>query len=353
MRNRKNNILIIVALWLALILMSGCEDTHITTDIEADGSCRRTVVVKGDSKGIFDTAYPVPKDESWEISTEWKQEKTRKRFIYTAAKSFAAVEDLANEIADQHPLDSYVQVSLTRDWRGFFTHYTYREAYRDIFPFKKYPLSKSFSADEIVLIGKQLTEEEDIEKILTKEKEKELEKRFKHWFLRATFEEYYDILKGAIKKMDGSEVSLEELELGKEEIFEKAFKEKDMLEEVGLETALEATASIYGEAFVQEIAERFKKDFDNYQRKFRIIDGLIGDSFTNNVRMPGIITSANTDILEGNVATWKFGPSHFLFQEYEMLVESRKLNGWAVAGAGSIVIVLILILLFTTVRRRS
>ena len=343
----------IAVLTLVLILAGGCEDTRITTDVDADGSCRRTVVVKSDSEDIFDTAYPVPRDESWEISTEWTQEKNRKHFIYTATKSFDTVEEMAREIENQHPLDSHIQVSMTQEWRGFFTHYTYREVYADIFPFKQYPLSEAFSVEEIDLIRRQLAEEEGLEETVPKEKLKDLEERFKRWFLRATFEEYYSILVNAVKKMERPEISAAELERGKEELFEKSFKNQEMLEEVKLEKAIEATAALWGESFARGILDHFREDFELYERKFRIIDGLVGDSFTNNVRMPGIITAANTDILEGNMATWKFGPTNFMFQEYEMTVESRKLNWWTVVGGGSVVLALVIILLFTSARRQS
>jgi len=354
MGNRKKKLAAAMfAAWMILIWMSGCEDTQVTTDIRADGSCRRTVVVKSGSEDVFDTAYPVPRDESWQIFTEWTKENTPKRFVYSAEKDFESVGMLAQEVGNQHPLDSRLEISLDREWKGFFVHYRYREIYHDVFPFKKPPLSDFFSEGELDLIHKLLAEEEHSESTESKEREKILEEKFKQWYARATFEEYFAVFSTAVSRMERPEITAQDLDTKKEALYDKAFASVELMEKIKWEPVLEATGAIFGEDAVRRVVESAPEDFANYQNKFKIIESLMGDEFTHTVRMPGAIVSANTEILDGDTATWKFAATNFLFQNYEMVVESRKLNMWVIGGTGALFFVLGIWLLVSASHKRA
>ena len=88
MKNKSLIRLTVITLVLVFSI-SGCLDYTITTQVNADGSLDRTIVVRGDSASIFDGSINIPSDSTWEISTKWEEVKkndssAERKYVYTA-----------------------------------------------------------------------------------------------------------------------------------------------------------------------------------------------------------------------------------------------------------------------------
>ena len=63
--------------------------------------------------------------------------------------------------------------------------------------------------------------------------------------------------------------------------------------------------------------------------------------YTNAVVMPGLILDTNAGEVKGTTVTWKFSADQFCLRDYDMWVESRVMNVWAVVLTGVLVLGLV------------
>jgi hypothetical protein len=104
---------------------------------------------------------------------------------------------------------------------------------------------------------------------------------------------------------------------------------------------------------IVKIREQDKKAFSQFEDKLQALDSLIGDEFTNEVMMPGLITDTNAETVKGSKVTWKFSIGNFFLTDYEMWVTSRRINWWVVGIAAFLLILVLAALIAGTVIRRK
>jgi hypothetical protein len=104
---------------------------------------------------------------------------------------------------------------------------------------------------------------------------------------------------------------------------------------------------------IVKIWEQDKKAFSQFESKLQAFDSLIGDEFTNEVMMPGLITDTNAETIKGRKVTWKFSMDNFFLTDYEMWVTSRRVNWWVVGIAAFVLVLVLATLIASKVIRRK
>ncbi|MBN1894578.1 hypothetical protein JW906_08785 [bacterium] len=314
-----------------LILISGCREIATETRIFPDGSCERTVTASGDSSSILDGTLPIPVDSSWAPS--W----TRKRMgsngpTYSAHKTFREVSDLGTELSRSvdSVLSVRVSVQFQKKFRWFSTLYQYGETYHASNPFTGIPVSDYLNDEEMRLY-------------LINEDTLSLKTKAEAWFERSMFEEIFQALV-QVARESGEPGLTEELLISKKEAIFEAVKQKDLEKPEDILIAFEEAT---GCRALRKMKVPFMEILEQAQEKSNFLQQVTTDAYTCGVTMPGLIIETNAKSVQGSRAQWEFEGKQFLWKDYVMNVESRRIHLWSVALSAGIVLVLLAALVFS------
>jgi hypothetical protein len=320
------------------------------------------MVVKSDSRDIFKHAFYVPEDTSWTVEEKWETKKKKsvfdggkKVFIYTAEKSFPSVSGMNDEwsLKETGAHKVNIDVKLEKRFAWFFTYFHYREIYRDFFPFKTQPLKGYFTPEELKIIKLSLgDEDEKAEKMCPEDTLKKIEKKFEQWVARSIFDEFYNLFLEGAKQLKSPDLTKEHIASRKEALF-AACLELELFESDSPAKLLKKCEGILQTTDVWKVREINKKGFSLFEEKYRAIDSLIGDEYTNKLIMPGLVTDTNAGTVEGGTVTWTFAPDDFFITDYEMWVTSRRVNWWVVGIAAALLLLVLAALITGAVTRRK
>ncbi|MCK5059264.1 MAG: hypothetical protein KAT34_21625 [Candidatus Aminicenantes bacterium] len=367
---RKFKMLLLVG--VVLLLTMGCEETTVTTKIARNGSCQRTIVVKSDKSDLSKDAFPISLDDSWvfsktkeeapentpeemEAKKEGKIKVPENNYIYTAQKSFDRVEDLDKEFFDNPKGAPKVKrsVKLEKSFRWFYTFLTYREVCWKINPFTRIPMEEYFSEEEMKVVTLSLFKEDEAEKVYAKEKLEKIEEKFDDWMIRNVFEETYFALDQAAGKVQVPDLTPEILNSKKEALLSAFKKNIEIFDNLSVDMVFKTCEQVYPAEAVARLREQGKEAFQQLEAKIAKWEEIdIFSGFYNTVIMPGLIVSTNAKTITGNKVTWDADIDKFLLLDFEMWVESRIVNWWAVGIAALLLILIITALVIGTLRRR-
>ncbi len=315
----------------ALFLLSSCKEYFITTKINSDGTVEKTIIVKQDrNDGKFE-AEAWLKKEGWNVVLS--ADSSASKNILTATKIFPSFEAFDSALVLN--AKGFVPVFATRiekHFRFFFTYFTYKETYKAQQFYKPMPVDRYFTPDEL---GKL---KEGIDSAWTKNK----------------LEEYnnYIMLDSYFEIMNREFLSKDKIDLNS---LIPADKKKLLFAELSApgkkDDEIEAVLKNYfGSQIALKIVEFSKTknpEIENMDKTFSVSDG----AYNNSVIMPGIITSSNSKIIEGNRVTWKFDQDKFKFFDFEMTAESREVNVWVIVVSSVIILLLLAGLLISRIRK--
>lgn len=307
---------------LFMVTMSGCRESYtVVTTLFPDGSCDRVITVTSDSMRIPSVAFPLPVDSSWE--TGWKApEREGEKYVFTARKHFASIESMRMEysrITDPEKLR--IDISVRNDFRWFYTYFTYAERYRAFNPFQLIPLSRFMTENEI-------------HRYLAGERSDSLKKMRDAWENRNMFEVFYQGLLDAARKLNDPTLPLSLIEAKKEELYTELMSSGN-----GSDVAKQ-TIKVLRRPAVRKLSKQINGLVDDIMRKSEIASRADGE-YVSTVVMPGTILETNSEEVKGNSVVWRFSDEHLGMADFEMRVESRSINAWAVAVAGVVVLGLI------------
>lgn len=353
---------------LLAIWAPGCLEHQIKTTINADGTCERTITLNPESHQIPTTSFPLPLDGSWD--TSWTKTGGAK-YLVTFTKRFRDFEELAREYAQ--PGDSSkirIEVRAQMSFRWFYTYYDYAEVYGRF--------------TELTLIDPQevLTEGE-IDRLTYGDTSQVLRNKKEEWVARNYFEAFHRRMAEGAAALQDSTLTPATLAAHKEELFRlltgyggpgkklqdpedilkqqssyrgtaaKMFSDKGVTDE-----GVNAFAEIAARTFRSEAVWNLKESMrTGWQELMRMLEGkgIVGESFTSSVVLPGILLETNATEVKGSAASWKFGVDQLQLRDFAMQARSRVVNEWAIAITGVIVLALLGLLVFSLVRhtRRS
>ena len=225
---------------------------------------------------------------------------------------------------------------LKKRFRWFSTGYKYSETVLPINPFHRVPISDYMSEEEIRLYSM------DIDTL-------DLEDRVDEWGEEAIFEEFYQRLLQRV--MEHPVTGLNPEIMGEKKEALQMELEWTEIDEEDDEEVLEACRNALGTQAVAQLEESIHEILDEIHLKTNFIMGIVFTDFSFSVIMPGLIIGTNASTVEGNRVMWKSEGTPFLFRAYEMWVESRKLNPWAMWVAGGVVLLIIGVMAVTLIRR--
>ena len=309
---------------MVLFVASGCKkDKKITTTINSDGSCLRTVLVNPVSDSS--SSFPIPTDKSWEIRLEGDTEK-----VYVARKRF----DNVNQMNDEYRRPDKVGIDLKfeRKFRWFFTYFSYQETYKPCFQIQRIPIQSYLTKEEYARYENGDTS-------------KTLKARLDEFFMANVFEEFYCQLTDSVEKLHDPSLPVSVFLAKKKEVdFHNAGdKPKEIVK------YLEKTLGLPFGGKLDRQNDGIVKSIEDVKIKF-LLDA--GGNYVNEVEMPGIILSTNANAVEGNKAVWHFNEDKFSFLSYTMSVESRSANLWTTYVTGGVLIVIVLLLLLPKLKSK-
>ncbi len=328
---------IIAVAGLAVILAGGCREIKTTTTIFPNGSCERIVTVEGDSSEIADRSFPVPRDPSWSIDLKTENDK----LIQTAKKKFRSVADLNDELRtiDEDTLQVNIRVVLQKRFRWFNTFYTYRESYESYNPYPWFPISDYMSEEELAIY-------------YINEDSLDLDDKMDEWAKDNIFEEFIHVLLENAESAKIPNLTTEWIRSKRDTLYHYLWEmdtEEFVSDEVLqiCENVLETTAIWEFKDSIEKIGQQI-----NEKNEF-LFSPLMNTGFENNVIMPGLIIATNAKTVEGNRVSWDIEGKFFLWENYEMWIESRVINRWALWTSILLFLGIASLLTIASIRKRQ
>jgi hypothetical protein len=347
-----------------ILLLWGCIEYTITTQVMPDGRLLRTISVKGDSASVFRGSFRVPSDTGWTISTRYEKQKGKdsvngKVYVYEATREFPDFKALNSCFYRDSSFSDHIiiRVELMKKSRWFYTYYSYTETYLRLFPFRSVPISRFLSGPElrVYLAGEEgiyyspskdslMIHADSVSvPVLTrtdslrfKELRDSLEYKFESWQKLNIYNDFYEVICKALDKTGRSSDTVNVRRpfyqwLDSTRVFDKVTENSD---------AFIKEAAAFFRINPSDLKAANQEGFELFTRKFRV-SAFTLESFTNQVLMPGMIMDANTGDKNGNLVVWHYKIGNFYATDFIMKVRSRTVNKPAVVIAAILLVMLI------------
>ncbi len=334
-------------LGILILILPGCLDIWITTNINRDGSISQIIVFQGDSTEITEVPFALMKEGDWK--REWtKPEKDKYKLVVT--KEFKSVKELNQTM---NPADTNLQVvrinsTLSRKFRWFFTRYVYEQTALTANPFKELDYHNYLNEEEIRLLSKKeddRKEDPGFDSIAFKD----TEKRFDDFIYGGMFENFYRTLTSILSEDKSLTLTKQNLDTQKDLIY------RYLIDSTKGETPgeiLEGFGQVVNHSDIQTIRTKYLSRFDSFQQKLKFHEAASDDNYNFAVRMPGLLLQTNSPKIEAAETGWELSYYDFFFKDYRMTAESRVVNTWAFIVAGLILLVALVSLIVTLIRKR-
>ncbi len=324
---------------ITLFFLSSCREYFITTKINSDGTVERTVLFKEDNNsGSREMRESQINKPGWDIVTSL--DSSNSKITITGKRIYSSFDEVNGETTNPYNFSKpIIDVKIEKHFRFFFTYYTYKESYMPYEIYTKIPINKFFTPEELSKI------KENIDSSWIKQK-------LDIYDNVILFDRYFDVMEESLFNNDGIAISKLISKDKKLELFIELAKSNKKDDEIN---------GILKKYFDEKIAYKIIQFFNSSEKtdrneKLKQIDDIYSDyngSFTNNVIMPGIITSSNSKAIEGNKVNWTFDQDRFKFFSYEMTAESREVNTWVIIISGLVVLLLAIGLLLPKLRKKA
>jgi hypothetical protein len=335
----------------------GCLEHEVRTTINTDGSCERVITFKTSSREVPATPFPLPMDGSWDTTWAPAEGKTG-GYVLTIKKHFGSFEDLEKEYSGEQPEKINVGVRVQSRFRWFFTYFEYRESYGRFTSYTLIPPTAVMTEDEIERYTYGDTSDaiknkkdewvarnlyELIHRALVEGTEKISDSTLTPALIAAHKDELFRILTG-ITQPRGKLVPPEEnLALAAYHASLDTFHDKDTLTEAGLDAFLDILNDQYRSPATERLREPLRSGW-KAAVKLSQSEMEHGEKFRSTVVMPGILLATNAKAVEGTTAEWDFDIDRLAMHAYEMRVESRVVNVWAIGVTAVLVLGILAVL---------
>jgi|GEM_PF-2369786 len=332
----KNRLLLKTLCVIALFSFSSCKEYFITTKINSNGTVERTVICNITADKANKHPY-VPEtflmDSVWSIKPS--RDTVKKNDVIKADIKFSTFDEAVQELKKpRRNFDSVIDINIEKHFKFFFTYYTYKETYKPFNLFKKTPIDKYFTKEEIAKL------KEGSDSVWVKSK---LDEYF-----------YYNVIDTFLDIAGQKFRSEHQINFSNYLTFEK---KKNIIAEwlyvINKDKDNRLTIELIKKYFDKVIAQKLTKFLKNDKVLEKIFNSMsrFDGKYENAVVMPGIITASNSKSIEGNKAIWKFDQKDFKFFEHEMSAESRVVNTWVIAVSAIVIILLIAGLMLPKLRK--
>jgi hypothetical protein len=318
-----------IAVLLLTLFTAGCNDFIVKTTIHRDGSFERTIICDGDSLGLYSLHLPYVFSDGWNIEIR-RKEHAEKSFVTTAKKLYANNDELMAEFARGKD-SAKLQISshIEKRFRWFFTYYDYKETLPPYATFRHLSLDSFFTPTEIGRIKEG--------------KDSLIKKRVDEFWLRNIFEEFLKRMLVKVEELNDPELTQSLILQEKEILTRELLKSGDPKTDQVVKT--------FERVLRTKSARKLRGSIDSVLKDLTEVVELEAKrdvSYKNEVTMPGILLSSNSEKIEGNNVTWQCSSKRYI--EVTMTAESRAVNLWAIVLTSIVCILLLVGLLLPIVR---
>jgi hypothetical protein len=369
-------------LFLGVLFATSCsQPTDMLTVINSDGSCYREFSEYADSAFLRGNTspdhnpFPVEIDSTWKIGWSFKNSGLRTDFplskstldsilkltskegstpktalsprlkskvnnLVFARRNYKSVEGMDTTFRLKKSNEwSLIKVKhrLEKQFRWFYTYYTYRETYPMIKTGFALPIENYMTKDEAQFwfTGKpnilQSMNGLEMREYLGK-----IEDSYNKWITQNLWNAEYKVLLNNYDSLSKKPVAKEQLQTLKDSIYNSKIKN---LDDVDMEKVLNSffKTDAFSELWKNENSpmKKFEKDFN---KKFTF---FFSQSFNYKLILPGKIIQSGDAIIHGDTLVWKLSSYRLIPADYVIEAQSRKANVWAFILTGILALVVI------------
>lgn len=320
-----------------MIAFSACREITVTTKVNSDGSFTRVIKITGDSAALFKKDLPYPIDDSWLMEVKHDSVDTSLYVTYTKTYSDSDLlnEEMQSDTSWMSQLDRSIEI---RKRFGFFYSYlTFSETYKAIKPFKRLNYPNTLTSEEMHLLsGNKIPFTERDSLII-----EQVEDKFEELLIDAIANEIISTLEEGIKKVNDPQLKPQSVRIYKDSIELKLDEYYENMD-VYIDFFMDWT----GNPSFNKLKSLEPPLFDELNQNISfLLNSMFMDSYTQTIEMPGLITETNSVSLSGNKVNWSVTGDDFIFEDYEMRVESRVVNYWMFIVSGILALFLIIFLI--------
>jgi len=311
----------------------------ISSYIERDGSCRRTIYAQDDSVTHL---FPYDLTTGWEIAQtdtavkSYLSLKNTKNWV--VSKKFNSVDELSSGLLPDKNFP-HAKESLKKRFRWFYTYYTFTAVYQEISEKGQVAMVNYLNQDERRFYFQgDLSAYKGLTGFELKDILNDIEEHFCEWYNRSMYEECFQII-AYFTDMDFRP----ELFAAKDtlySIYRKSHPEQEFLSKQYEDLCPIIDSFFTTNRFSILYATNDKKMNDMTNERTKITDELLDFSIQYELSFPGKIIATNSQRQNNGALTWEVSMLNFLADDYILTAEWRTVNGWAFAIA-------LLLLVFT------
>jgi len=326
----KANKIILFLIVSAMLTSCSTNKYVISSYIERDGSCRRTIYAQDDS---ITHLFPYDLTTGWEITQTdtvvkaYLSLKNTKNWVIS--KKFNTVDELSSGLLHDK-IFPLAKESLKKRFRWFYTYYTFTAVYPEITEKGQIAMDDYLNKDERRFYFQgDLSAYKGLTGFELKDILNEIEAHFFEWYNRSIYEECFQI----IASFTDADVR-SELFATKDTLY--AIYRKNHPEQEFLNNQYEDLCPILDDYFKTNrfsilYATNDQKMNDMINERTKITQALLDFSIQYELSFPGKIITTNSQHQNDGALIWEVNMLDFLSDDYILSAEWRIVNGWAVA----------------------
>lgn len=333
-------------LFTALVFAS-CSTVNyrMQTRIFPNGSIEKAIYALGDSAfragDMSHNPFPFGIDSLWEITFLDSIEQTL--FIGSNIKTNVKISRKARHIADYsanvkadetlYPLVAPREL-LQKKFKWFYTHYRFKAVYENIVSEIPIPPSRYFDPDEQKMwFQGDFSAYNGMNGYELKNDLDDAEKKFYIWYNANLYEKSFEI----ISHFTENEFILK-LADNKDTIFKESIKNEDDVD-FDPENLCGILDDYFKTTYFSELYTNKKQEIETlFDKNTTKLLEIFETGIKYDLALPGDIISANTNMRENGILSWKVDALRFVADDYILTAESRVANIWAFVATAVLVL---------------
>ena len=332
---RNMNSKFIIPSVIAVFLLTACDNPmRFETKVHEDGSLEKTIVLeKTDSSGIRNNIFGINHEKGWKVEVQKlpadnSKEKSTPEFNIRFQKTFASADAINVELDAESDSLFHIHSKFEKKFRWFYTYIRYTETIRPINRFTMVSPEDYFNQEDNAFIDRLPGEGRGISKADSLYLQILNEKISDQFANMGIFKEEYKILEEVIKRSSLEKKWLDTLYKNQEFIYnhiDKMKGEPDFAEKMADSLKIPLTKP--------QSSKDFKEISRDFNRRLHFMGFARDGKYVNVIEMPWTVTYSNADSVVENKLYWRPLVTKFIFKDYTMYAESKKLNIWAVVAS--------------------
>lgn len=328
---------------ILMLSITSCSSYYrMTSRIEKDGSMYREVYAYGDSAFIagdmthnpflfqLDTNWQIVKPDSVIRFNFWGEEE---KLNVKACQNLPVVDGeyfaVTQGKEQMHSLAIPIE-KLEKNFRWFYTYYTYTATYKELADKGPIPLSNYLNKEEqMIWLRGDNAAYSNMNGLELNDKLDKLETKFTEWYNRSVYEINWEVIHHFVLQQ-GDSAYLHRLEELKESVYKKRSSQKDT--SLG-DADVEEICGLFDEAgkinYYSDLYKTNKEKMDALCEKKISIAEVFYHAMQFELTMPGRLLASNAKLQKGNTVIWKLDGFRLLAGDYILSAESRVINYWA------------------------